>query len=171
MVAGCAQKLHHADWPVASQSEASLGFFTCSCWVMLSLASSSQARIMVTYLQLSPRSLCRWGRKEPRQRPTWVHVCSWVVQGRADDYRVYHRVIPVASPAARGPPLALGPSPAPACDRSLSRAPYLPAPQPPGPLLPPSLLDRFSPQPQEGGTRIHFTRQEARTRWIQHSCW
>ena len=30
---------------------------------------------------------------------------------------------------------------------------------------------RFSPQPQEGGTRIHFTRQEARTRWIQHSCW
>lgn len=77
MVAVCAQKLHHVDWPVASQSEASLGFFSCSCWVMLSLASSSQTRMMVTYLQLSPRSLCLWGRKEPRQRPTWVHVCSW----------------------------------------------------------------------------------------------
>lgn len=28
---------------------------------------------------------------------------------------------------------------------------------------------RFSPQPQEGGTRVHFTRLEARTR-VQHSC-
>ena len=87
-------------------------------------------------------------------------VCSRgvaVVQGRADNYRVYHRVIPVASPAARGPPLALGPSPAPACDRSLSRAPYLPAPQPPGPLLPPSLLDfNTCPPtlPQRGGSRF-----------------
>lgn len=30
---------------------------------------------------------------------------------------------------------------------------------------------RVSPQPQEGGTWVHFTRQEARTRWAQHSCW
>lgn len=72
-----AQKLHHVDWPMASQSEASLRVFTCRCWVMLSFASSSKTRMMATSLQLSPCSLCLWRRKEPSQRPTWVHVCSW----------------------------------------------------------------------------------------------
>ena len=76
MLAVCAQKLHHVNWPMASQSEASLRFFTCCCWVMLSLAFSSKTRMMVTYLQLSPHSLCLWRRKEPSQRPTWVYVCS-----------------------------------------------------------------------------------------------